>query len=85
MMYTFDKESLEYKKVDFRPLLVLPFILLFAFGCRFLFFEAAIVSTTDWRGKEIKITPTEYLKQKSIENQYDREYKEFIQAQTKSN
>lgn len=85
IFYTFDKESLEYKRVDFKPLLVLPFILLFAVGFRHLYFDAQIIDTTDFRGTKTKTTVENYLKQKSKEQKYDAEYKEFIQNQSKVN
>lgn len=76
--YYFDTEKLEYKRVDFKPLLILPVILAVSFLFRFLFFDAAIIETTDFRGKKCKVTIEQHLEQKKIERKYEQEYKNYL-------
>lgn len=85
-LYTFNKEALEYEKINFRPLVyTIIFVSLLSFSARWLYFDAEIIKTTDWRGKEIKITIEQHLKQQKQEQVYDREAKEFFQQRTNAN
>lgn len=86
MLYTFNKDSLEYERINFRPLIyTIIFISLISFLARWLYFDAEIVKTTDWRGKEIKVTVEEHLKQQKQEREYDKEAKEFFQQRANAN
>lgn len=85
-LYTFNKDALEYEKINFKPLIMtIIFVSLFSLFARWLYFDAELIKTTDWRGKEIKITIEQHLKQQKQEQIYDTEAKAFIQQRTNVN
>lgn len=79
--YYFDSERLEYTRLNFKPLILTVLIVLgVSFSFRHLYFDAAIVETTDWRGEKVKTTVEKYLKQRSVERKYDKDYKKYLKT-----
>lgn len=66
-VYIFDKEQLAYRRVSFKPFLVLPVVLLLAVAFNYFYFFAPICDYTDWKGETEKVTVQEYINNYLIE------------------
>lgn len=78
MLYYYDEEKLEYVRINFKPLfLTLVLVLAVSFGFRYLYFDAEIITTIDFRGKGYKITIEQHLQQQKIEKKYDNDLKKY--------
>lgn len=63
IFYIFNKDSLLPEPVNFKPLLILPVVVILAFLFREIYFNTKIFEDTDWKKEKVHLTPEEKTKQ----------------------
>lgn len=69
-IYTFSETDLEYKKVSFKSLLILPVVFICAILFNYFYFYSPIIEVTDWRGERVKQTIEETINNYLIQKNY---------------
>jgi len=72
ILYKFNHKTLQTEPVNLKILWLIPLIIIFSLAFKLIYFNAAFIEVTNWRGQKEKATIHEYFKEQQRINSYDK-------------